>query len=53
LFGNDAFSGIVVFVEARNGDLFERRRELMDAWARYCAPPAANVVQMKNRAAAS
>jgi len=24
----------------RRGDLFEKRRQLMDAWARYCATPA-------------
>lgn len=24
----------------RRGDLFEKRRQLMDAWARYCASPA-------------
>jgi integrase len=44
--------GNTVRAAYQRGDLFERRRELMDAWARYCAPPAANVVQMKNRTAA-
>lgn len=24
----------------RRGDLFEKRRNLMDAWADYCAQPA-------------
>ena len=24
----------------RRGDLFQKRRQLMDAWARYCATPA-------------
>ncbi|RTL86058.1 MAG: site-specific integrase [Hyphomicrobiales bacterium] len=28
----------------RRGDALEKRRELMDAWARYCEPKAANVV---------
>jgi hypothetical protein len=23
----------------RRGDMFEKRRELMDAWARFCAEP--------------
>jgi integrase len=33
----------------RRGDLFERRRELMSAWAAYCAPPAgSNVVEMRS-----
>jgi len=38
----------------RRGDLFEKRRHMMDAWARYCAmvPAAANVVNLRgNRAA--
>lgn len=26
----------------RRGDLFAKRREMMDAWAKYCAAPAAN-----------
>jgi len=32
----------------RRGDLFEKRRRLMDEWARYCArvPAAANVVEL-------
>jgi hypothetical protein len=33
----------------RRGDLFERRRKLMDAWAAYCGkPPSAgpNVVRL-------
>jgi hypothetical protein len=32
----------------RRGDLFDKRRKLMDAWAAYCAsPPAAdNVVSI-------
>src|SRR5262249_24596924 len=32
----------------RRGDLFERRRQLMDAWARYCRSQAENnVVEMR------
>jgi integrase len=32
----------------RRGDLFEKRRRLMDDWARFCdMPPAANVVPLK------
>jgi integrase len=27
----------------RRGDLFEKRRELADAWARYCAGPGENI----------
>lgn len=33
----------------RRGDLFEKRRKLMDAWAGYCAPmPSAVVLQLKS-----
>ena len=28
----------------RRGDLFQKRRQLMDAWARFCATPAAGKV---------
>jgi hypothetical protein len=28
----------------RRGDLFDKRRELMDAWAAYCAAPKAGKV---------
>ncbi len=31
----------------RRGDLFERRRELMQAWARYLQSPATNVVALR------
>jgi integrase len=32
----------------RRGDLFEKRRQLMDAWARFCeAPPAGKVVPLR------
>jgi integrase len=31
----------------RRGDLFEKRRDLMAAWAGYCEPKAANVVALK------
>ena len=36
----------------RRGDLFEKRRRLMDAWAAYCAKPAAagEVVPMRQGA---
>lgn len=37
----------------RRGDLFEKRRQLMDAWARYCATPSVkaggNVTPMRRR----
>jgi integrase len=37
----------------RRGDLFEKRRKLMEAWAGYCATPkAAKVVQLHKRALA-
>ena len=33
----------------RRGDLFEKRRKLMDAWATHCAPrPSAVVLHLKN-----
>ena len=35
----------------RRGDLFEKRRRLMDAWAEFCAKPAASagsVVRMRH-----
>ena len=32
----------------RRGDLFDKRRKLMDAWAGYCTTPkAAKVVQLR------
>ncbi len=31
----------------RRGDLFEKRRELMDSWARYVTQPGANAVQLR------
>jgi len=34
----------------RRGDAFEKRRELMQAWASYCEPKAANVITMSGRA---
>jgi integrase len=40
----------------RRGDLFEKRRHLMDAWSRYCSTPAkpADVIPIgKSRAAKS
>ncbi len=41
----------------RRGDLFEKRRKLMEAWARYCATPAAaagtDVVAIRATVAAS
>jgi hypothetical protein len=30
----------------RRGDLFTKRRGLMDAWARYCGDNAGNVVRL-------
>jgi integrase len=37
----------------RRGDLFEKRRKLMDAWAAFCATPASSgtVVPFKGKAA--
>lgn len=38
----------------RRGDLFEKRRELAEAWARYCeGTPAGEVVTFRPRAAVS
>jgi integrase len=34
-------SGDKVELAYRRGDLFDKRRKLMDAWARYCATPSA------------
>jgi integrase len=31
----------------RRGDLFEKRRKLMEAWARYCDTPAGKVVPLR------
>jgi len=38
----------------RRGDLFEKRRELMNLWARFLATPSAggNVLNLHKRAAA-
>ena len=33
----------------RRGDALEKRRKLMDAWARYCEPKTANVVGFERR----
>jgi integrase len=36
----------------RRGDLLEKRRKLMEAWASYCGrPPSADVVVLKRRRA--
>jgi hypothetical protein len=39
----------------RRSDLFERRRELAQAWARYCSEPepAGRVVQLRGAAGAA
>jgi integrase len=34
----------------RRGDLFEKRRKLMDAWAAYCATPASKIVAFRRKA---
>jgi integrase len=34
----------------RRGDAFEKRGQLMQAWASYCEPKAANVITMSGRA---
>ena len=31
----------------RRGDLFERRRDLMAVWARYCAEGSSNIVELR------
>ena len=31
----------------RRGDLFEKRRQLMEAWARVCSTPAGQVVPLR------
>jgi integrase len=38
----------------RRGDLFQKRRQIMDAWAKFCAapPPAGHVVPIRQHAAA-
>jgi integrase len=36
----------------RRGDLFEKRRKLMDAWACYCGAQKANVTQLRKATAA-
>ena len=35
----------------RRGDLFEKRRKLMEAWARYCTAPKTNKVVPLHRQA--
>ena len=37
----------------RRGDLFDKRRKLMDAWAAYCAPRTGKVVAFKRKEASS
>ncbi len=34
----------------RRGDLFDKRRQLMAAWAQFCEPKAANVVALRRGA---
>jgi integrase len=31
----------------RRGDLFEKRRQLMNAWTNWCAPKAGNVIKLR------
>ena len=31
----------------RRGDLIDKRRQLMEAWANYVAPPSAEVIQLR------
>ena len=33
----------------RRGDALEKRREMMEAWASYCEPKAANVVSIAHQ----
>ena len=33
----------------RRGDLFEKRKALMDAWAAFCAKPAGDVIPLRRR----
>jgi hypothetical protein len=35
----------------RRGTAFEKRRELMDAWANYCEPKGGNVIGMRGKGA--
>jgi hypothetical protein len=37
----------------RRGDLFEKRRKLMEAWAGYCATPRAEKVVLLGKQALS
>jgi len=37
----------------RRGDLFEKRRKLMEAWAGYCATPKAEKVRLLRKQALS
>jgi integrase len=41
--------GSAVEAAYRRGDLFEKRRLLMDEWAAYCAAPRGEVVEFKGR----
>jgi integrase len=34
----------------RRGDLFDKRRKLMDAWAAYCATPTSKIVAFRRKA---
>jgi hypothetical protein len=37
----------------RRGNLLEKRRALMDAWARYCEPRSAEVLKIEDRLSAA
>ena len=37
----------------RRGNLLEKRRALMEAWAQYCEPRAAEVVRIEDRRSAA
>jgi hypothetical protein len=36
----------------RRGDMFERRRQMMQDWASWCEPKASNVVSISSKPAA-
>jgi integrase len=41
--------GSAVEAAYRRGDLFDKRRVLMDDWAAFCAEPRGDVVEFKKR----
>ena len=43
------FVGNAVERAYRRSDLFDKRRDLMERWARFCCPASADVIEIRGR----